>query len=106
MLIQSFQLPLVFRLLALLACILLAAPTVKADIDHPCHEVLREAGETTEVTMALQVLGGCLAAPAASRLHERVVLEMAIISLRQGDQAFAMRYLDILKDMFEDEPVQ
>lgn len=69
--------------------------------NDPCDDVLSRAALHPEAGQALELLGGCLAARAEPRVHERVALEMALISLHTGERDAAVRYLDLLREMFD-----
>lgn len=68
---------------------------------HPCDQVFTQAAMSPSVELALERLGGCLAAPAAPGVHARVAVEMARLSLQNGAYEDVARYLDILGMMLE-----
>ncbi|WP_333609636.1 hypothetical protein [Arsukibacterium sp.] len=73
----------------------------KVLVEQPCDNVLIRAAEQSEPQLALELLGGCLAAPAATSTHMQVVLAMAQISIAAANLTDANRYLALLKDMLE-----
>ena len=86
----------------LLLLIVLAMSTY-AHADDTCHRILERAANEKAPSEALTLLGSCLATPAAPTIHQRVVLQMADISLRSDDVEDALRYLGILHVMLENE---
>lgn len=67
-----------------------------------CDNVLTRAEKEPKADVKLAILGGCLAGPAPSKIHQQVALEMADISLHAGDIELVARYLEILRIMLDD----
>jgi len=72
-----------------------------AHADNPCHDVINRAANEKQPDEALTLLGGCLAGPAPLQIHQRVVVEMADLSLRSGDVEMTLRYLETLREMLK-----
>lgn len=69
----------------------------------PCDDVLTRAAQQSEPGAMLELLGGCLAAPAKPGVHIHVAVEMARIALQSGDREDTARYLDLLRNMLESD---
>jgi len=67
----------------------------------PCDDVLTRAAEQSEPETKLELLGGCLAAPAKPGVHIHIAVEMARISLQSENHEDVSRYLDLLREMLE-----
>ena len=90
---------------AWLVCILLTL-SFQLAANPPCDRVLERAQTQTDATVALELLGSCLASRAQPGVHQRVAVEMAHWSILAGNKEDALRYLDILRDMLEPDTGQ
>ncbi len=89
-------------MLPLLAALVFSG-SLQAAPAHPCDQVFSQAAISPSPELALERLGGCLAAPAEPHVHARVAVEMARLSLQNGNYEDVARYLDILSLLLEAE---
>lgn len=85
---------------ALLLAVALLSSTA-AQANDPCDDVFSRAALQAGAEKRLEILGGCLAAPAEPSVHQLVALEMARYSLHAGERDAALRYLDLLREMLD-----